>query len=369
MNNKPTILCITQLPPPVHGQSLINEKVVNNEVLTKAYNIIILDAKYSNSIKEIGSGNFKKIFKLIPIIFQLLKFLITKKIKLVYFSIAPIGIPFYRDASLVFLIKLFRIKLLYHMHGLGVDRGASKNKFNYLLYRFVFNNASAIIVSRLVETDLNKVKFKNIYTIANGIKDQASSYKQRISASNVSSEINILFLSNFVANKGVFTFIDVVEILVSKGYNVKGTMIGASYDIDVEGIKEIAKNKGLTKHINAVGAVFGNEKYRYISNTDIFLFPTKLELFGIVLLENMQFGIPIVASAIGSIPEILDFGNAGLLNENFESADEFAKLVERLIVNNDLRDSISNNARNRFSEYYTDKIFDDKIVAAIEANL
>jgi glycosyltransferase involved in cell wall biosynthesis len=369
LNNKPTILCITQLPPPIHGQSLINEKVVNNEVLNLKYDIVVLDAKYSKSIKEIGSGNFKKTFKLVLIIFKLLKLLITRKIKLVYFSIAPIGIPFFRDASLVFLIKFFRIKILYHMHGLGVDKGASKNKLNHLVYNFVFNNSPAIIVSRLVETDLNKVKVKKIYTIANGIKDQASSYKHRISATNFSSEINILFLSNFVANKGVFTFIDVVEILVNKGYNIKATMIGASYDIDVEGITEIAKNRGLTKHINAVGAVFGNEKYTYISNTDIFLFPTKLELFGIVLLENMQFGIPIVASAIGSIPEILDFGNAGLLNENFESADEFSKLVERLIVNKDLRETIAHNARNRFSQYYTDKIFDDKIVAAFEDNL
>lgn len=369
MNNKPAILCITQLPPPVHGQSLINERVVNNEELNSKYEIIVIDAKYSKSIKEIGSGNFKKTFKLIPIIYELVKLLITKNIKLVYFSIAPIGLPFLRDASLVFLVKLFRIKLLYHMHGLGVDNGASKNKFNYLLYHFVFNNTSAIIVSRLVETDLNKVKLKKIYTISNGIKDQALGYKPRISATNLGSEINILFLSNFVANKGVFTFIDVVEILVSKGYNIKATMIGASYDIDVEGIKLIAKNKGLKKHINPVGAVFGNEKFTFISNTDIFLFPTKLELFGIVLLENMQFGIPIVASAIGSIPEILDFGNAGLLNENFESADDFAKLVERLIVNKDLRETISYNARNRFVQYYTDKIFDDKIVTAIEDNL
>ena len=77
---------------------------------------------------------------------------------IIYFPIVPHGISFYRDSIIVFLIKLFRIPLVYHLHGKG-----AKEHYHRVskIYDYVYKNVNVVCLS---ENLINEIDFlKELY--------------------------------------------------------------------------------------------------------------------------------------------------------------------------------------------------------------
>jgi glycosyltransferase involved in cell wall biosynthesis len=72
----------------------------------------------------------------------------------------------------------------------------------------------------------------------------------------------------------------------------------------------------------------------------------------------MSYGRPVVASAVGGVPELVEDGVTGYISEN--TAEEFAKKLRMLVHNNDLYKTISHNARNRLCRNFTIKKMADE---------
>ena len=91
-------------------------------------------------------------------------------------------------------------------------------------------------------------------------------------------------------------------------------------------LKEIVKNKGINQIIKVielekiknVNQIPNNKVLELYNNTDCFIMPSKIESFGIVTIEAMSFGIPIIAANSPGNKDILDNGNYGLIYDNSE---------------------------------------------------
>lgn len=66
-------------------------------------------------------------------------------------------------------------------------------------------------------------------------------------------------------------------------------------------------------------------------NADLFVFPSKLETFGIVLVEALAFGVPVISSRAGAAEEILDGGKAGMLLDEV-SADTLSEAIDIVLM-------------------------------------
>jgi glycosyltransferase involved in cell wall biosynthesis len=86
---------------------------------------------------------------------------------------------------------------------------------------------------------------------------------------------------------------------------------------------------------------------------DLLLQPSRMEGFPIALLEAMAAGVPIVASRVGGIPEIVDDGLTGLLVDPPVSADGLAGAIARLHDDAALRARLAETTRRRFEERFT----------------
>src|SRR5690606_19857732 len=87
----PTILCILQLPPPIHGASLMNSYVINSEILRKNFDLDIINLQFSTSIKELEKFSVRKVFKAFSFGFKIIKRVAINTPNLVYFTLAPKG--------------------------------------------------------------------------------------------------------------------------------------------------------------------------------------------------------------------------------------------------------------------------------------
>ena len=87
----------------------------------------------------------------------------------------------------------------------------------------------------------------------------------------------------------------------------------------------------------------------FFNELDLFVLTSNYEGFGLVLLEAMQFGVPIVARNISAIPEVLGIEHPGLINSS--DPQEFALVIYSLIVDSRLRQSCLEHQKKQLSKF------------------
>jgi glycosyltransferase involved in cell wall biosynthesis len=106
-----------------------------------------------------------------------------------------------------------------------------------------------------------------------------------------------------------------------------------------------------------VGKVPHDEIPAYMASADVFVLPSLSEGFGIAALEAMAMGLPIIATKVGGLLEIIKDGENGFLVEP-RNPVEIAEKCVLLLTNDDLRASISRNNREKAKDYSWEKVIE-----------
>jgi glycosyltransferase involved in cell wall biosynthesis len=356
----PTVLFILHWPPPVHGSSVVGLQIKQSELINSGFKCNYINLGTSKSINEIGKNGFVKIFRYFSIVFQLVKMLITQRPDLCYFALTVKGAAFYKDAFLIMLIKLFNVKLVYHFHNKGVL--LKQNKFTYnLVYRFVFKNVDAILLSKFLYSDVQKyIPIDKIHICHNGIAPDNKS--NQIEKKYKNQTVKILFLSNLIESKGVYVLLEACSILKQKNILFECDYIGGEGDIFAAQFESKVQMLGLSNEVKYLGKKYGEEKNIAFANADIFAFPTYYdnECFPLVLLEALQHGLPIVSTFEGGIQDIVDDGKMGFLVEQ-RNIQQFAAKLEILALDDELRSEMSKAGRIKFQKDFTLNKFEENL--------
>jgi glycosyltransferase involved in cell wall biosynthesis len=265
------------------------------------------------------------------------------------------GIGFYKDFPIIFLLKLFRKKIVFHLHNKGILRHQDK-WFDDKLYRFAFCDTKLILLSERLYDDVKRyADRKNVFICPNGILGQAiqKHYRSDTTAS-------LLFLSNMMVAKGVYTLLDACTILKGKAIKYRCDFVGKWTDITEKDFQAAIKERNLNDCVFAHGAKYGNEKAYFFEQTDIFIFPTFHETFGLVNLEAMKYGLPVVGTDEGGIPDIIDDGITGYIVEK-QNPEELANRIETLIANPSLREKMGKAGQKKFQRQFTFDIFERQL--------
>jgi glycosyltransferase involved in cell wall biosynthesis len=162
----------------------------------------------------------------------------------------------------------------------------------------------------------------------------------------------ILYLGNLGRRKGVDILIQSIANLRSKLPHMKLHLVGSGFMSD---FKLLAKKKGIEKYVVFHGWVANSMIPYYYKSADFCVFPSRHEGFGIVILEAMASGIPIIASDIGSFREIIGNGRSALLFRQGDST-ALSKAILALYQDLDLRKKISQAALRTVMKYSWENI-------------
>lgn len=164
-------------------------------------------------------------------------------------------------------------------------------------------------------------------------------------------------VSAFCKVKDHYTWINTVEELFKRGLKAKYVLIGDG-PLEPE-IKAYVKSKGLENEVIFAG--FRNDINRCLPEFDLFLFTSKNEATGGVILESYACNVPVVAARAGGIPTVLIDNQTGLLAEAGNALD-FANKVEALIQDKVMQDKFIKAGATLLMSTSTREIIGKKIV-------
>lgn len=119
----------------------------------------------------------------------------------------------------------------------------------------------------------------------------------------------VIHVSNFRPVKRIHAVIDVFARIRAARPSVL-LLVGEGPDLPLA--RELAQERGLADDVVALG---GQEDVRqFLSIADLFLLPSATESFGLAALEAMACDVPVVASRVGGLPEVIDHGVTGFLH-------------------------------------------------------
>ena len=115
-------------------------------------------------------------------------------------------------------------------------------------------------------------------------------------------------------------------------------------------------------------AVFVGKKANiadYLGVSDIFLLPSELESFGLAALEAHACELPVIATRIGGIPEVVNDGESGFLSE-IGDVEKMASDALRLLRNEDMRASFGKRGREISIQRYSTDVIIPQYIAFYE---
>jgi glycosyltransferase involved in cell wall biosynthesis len=352
---KHKVLFILHVPPPIHGSSVVGQQIFSSILINKTFSTKYLNINSSSNFNQLGKKNFYKFFTILKIYLKLIIDLIYFKPDLCYFALNSKGIAFYRDLIVVFLLKIFNKKIIYHLHNKGI-KGREKNIFYKLFYKFIFNNEKVILLSKKLFLDVKFfVKIDQVSFCPNGI-EKINNLNSKVE----NNKTQLLFFSNLFKFKGVFNLLEICFILMKRNLDFTCNLVGDIGDIDKETFYKKVSELNLSNHVIYHGPKFKNDKNDIFLNADIFIHPTLDDCFPLVILEAMQYGLPIISTFEGGIPDIIDNNQNGLLFDGFDLIG-MSNAVENLIKNTNFRSNLGNQARKKFKNELTFDSFEKKL--------
>ena len=167
----------------------------------------------------------------------------------------------------------------------------------------------------------------------------------------------IIHVSNFRPVKRVTS---VIEIFRQIRLAVPSRLLMVGDGPDLAEAVRLTRKHGLTKHVQFLGDQ--EQVVPLLSVSDLFLMPSVQESFGLAALEAMSCGVPVVASRIGGVPDLVEDGVTGFLCAA-DDLDAMARAGIRLLTDEPLHRQMAQAGRTRAEERFADT----KIVPMYEA--
>jgi len=156
----------------------------------------------------------------------------------------------------------------------------------------------------------------------------------------------VLWVGRIAAIKGLKYLICAFESVL-KQVNARLVIVGEGSEQNA--LEKLVIQKGLQEKVRFAG--FQSNPYRYMSRSSVFAFPSLSEGFGMVLVEAMACGLPVVSTdCIAGPGEVLQNGRCGILVP-VGDADALAKGIVRILTNPQLREQLITAAANRATDF------------------
>lgn len=286
--------------------------------------------------------------------------------------IPPLGIPFHLlkfspDVVLAYgfsiwtvialLLKPFRrwrVIIFYEGSTPRVD--VKDSKFRVFWRKLMTRLSNAFITNSHSGKDylvqFLKAKKELVFVRPYLVPDKSSLSRQRVEVKKLLTDVRrpvFLYVGLIIQRKGLKFLIESFAALKKKGYeNYTLAIVGEGPQ--QEELESLTKQHGIEKQVKWVGWVDYHSLGYIFDSSDIFVFPTFEDTWGMVVLEAMTFAKPILCSELAGAMEMVKNGENGFIfNPATDTPEEFSEIIKRFIDDPHLIPSMGQKSKEKAS--------------------
>ena len=375
---KPKILFIMHMPPPVHGAAMVGQFIHDSELINQSFDCHYVNMAVATRLEDVGKGGWNKVKGIWKKLLEIRK--VVKEINpdLVYITPNSAGAPFYKDFISLIMLKLMGQRIVMHFHNKGVATRQNRWLDNWL-YRRYFKNVKLILLADALYEDVKKyVKGEDVFVCPNAIPEIsmateciASKFDAATNSQTENGTPHILWLTNIMKTKGIMEFLSALKILKAEGVKFHVDFVGGlTKEMTGDEFDAALTMNGLNDCCVYHGSRYGDEKYAFFRDADIFVLPSYTEALPVSILEAMQFGVPVVASNVGGVSAEVEDGVTGyllggkqpiMLNTFRPDAHEIANRLAVLLADTELCYKMGKAGREKFEREFTLEVFEKRM--------
>ena len=308
MTNRPKIIAMVQLPPPMHGAAKMNRFAI--DALAKDFDLQVIEMRFAQILSEVNGFSVRKIALAFWLLLRLIWTL--PGAKALYICFAPTGFAYYRDCLYVLMAKILRVPAILHLHGRGLP-DMRKSKWLAALQKKVFKNQTLILLGESLRTEVDGLHCKSVI-IRNCIANDAF-VTAPAKLWMPHDPVRLLWLSNLFHAKGIETLLAACQFVRAQSLALDLTIAGAEGDLSKADINTLLDQYQMRTSATCLGAVSGPAKLAAFEKADLFVFPSHYpnEAQPLVVLEAMAANVPVITSDIATLPEFVRDGETGRL--------------------------------------------------------
>ena len=323
---KPRIVIAGQVPPPYGGQNVMVARMLESFRSDERLDCGHLAFHFTPDFRDVRRGSVQKILELVKVIGRLIALRMRGPIDLLIFPAGgPQTVPIVRDILLLPWVLLLTRRVVLQFHAAGIaDRLAKRRGFHGALIALLYRRChAAVVMTEFNRRDPEFFGIRRIEVIPHRLPDEFEpSFVRRDPCC-----LRLLYVGHLCPDKGTPELLRAFKAIADCEPAAVLELVGECLPpFSDEQLRTQIRELGLEGRVETPGVLTGRAKLEAFGRADLFVFPSvaPYESFGLVMIEAMMWGLPIVAT---------DWrGNRDVLGHEFEGichpvGDDLAILI------------------------------------------
>jgi glycosyltransferase involved in cell wall biosynthesis len=314
--------------------SLMNSSLPNRINLK-----FVCTSSQTRSLAQSGNFTFSNLISAIHDCLRFTKGVIQHRPQLTHIATA-FGLSFIKHSLCVVIARLLGSRVLLHPH-CSIDRLYTDHGKGWRWYfrQVIWLTDGVITLSKEWDALSTIVPGCAVYFLPNAIdlSEFRKIAQERRSRTIVHSPLKIFYLGCLGKVKGTFDLLDAAKEAAAMNLPVIFDLVGEELNPgEINQLQAQIDEAGIGNVISLHPPVIGPAKLDFFREADIFVYPSYSEGMPMAVIEAMASGLPIIATRVGGLPDLVCDGLNGILIEA-GSADQFVRAIQKLTANPDIR--------------------------------
>jgi glycosyltransferase involved in cell wall biosynthesis len=220
---------------------------------------------------------------------------------------------YWRDLAYLLVAKLLRARVVYQVHGGELPEDFFKGRHAltaFLRWTLTLPDLVAVLASSELDAYGRFVPEQDVIALPNGIDCRPFAHIPTVLTQS-SDPLRLIYIGRIAREKGLYESLQALRLALELGVDARLTVAGAGPE--EARLRRYAAALGIAQRATFVGPVFGSDKVNLLAGADVMLLPSYAEGLPYALLEAMAAGVPVLATPVGAIPDVVTPGTHGYL--------------------------------------------------------
>lgn len=355
---RPRLLVVGPLPPPIGGVETFTQALLESRALER-FEVAHCDITKGRPKSTQGRFDLGNLVWALRHFWRMVRWVVRFRPHVAYVPIAGTWSGVLRDLALVRIAKRSGARVVAHQHAGDIHDVLARRGRDERLVRAGLARCDRILVlgerwrRLLVE-----------YGVAAPVEVCPSTFRREVFARGAAHRpapraggtLGVLFVGQVGRRKGVLDLLEALRAVLDRGTEVTLTITGpAQLEGELGAALEARARLGLESRVELTGPLTGEALYDRFRAADLFALPSHNEGIPAVLYEAGAFGLPVLTTPVGAIPDLVRDGVTGVLVPPGDVA-ALAAALERLAGDAALRGRLGAALREEVARFHPDRV-------------